>query len=293
MKDVVLVDYSYLYHKSWYVHSDLSYVTEDKVWRTGGIYGCIGTVKYLKNRYNCPIILATEPKRNFRFNMDEGYKKGRPKKDPEMYELWTETLSALSLIPGTFFITSEEEGEADDVINSFVKINSEKFDSFFIASTDNDYLQIVSGSNLKERVYYTPKSSREKVNILFKDYCYNKYEIDVDKILLFRAVFGDNSDNLPSVAPRIQKKFVREILQKENVVDVKSFLSEVWGFRGNNNADKIIHNQHALEKNYDIMRLRVLKLTKVKVEEKPLDFFIKSYGLKSLQEAVSGFYEFQ
>jgi 5'-3' exonuclease len=291
MNNIVLVDFSWLYHKSWFMHGDLSFVTKDKVYKTGGMFGCISSIKYLRNRYNCPVVIVTEPKVNFRYKLDETYKKGRPQKDPDMYVLWGESQSALSIIPNVVIISSDEEGEADDCLASFIWHNKDKFDRFLIYGTDNDYLQIPSVSELREKVFYCPRSGKEKDDILMKEYCLNKYEVDISKILLWRSVFGDKSDNLPTVAPRIQKKVVRGWFAREEVIDIKSLLAEAWNNRENPNAEKLIHNQKVLEHNYEMMRLRQLKLKKVEVDKKPLEYFIKEYGMKSLQEAVLGKYE--
>lgn len=281
--DVVLVDFMSLYFRNFHVHPDLSAEYEGVRYLTGGLYGCLTSISFLKRRYRCPIIVCIEPKTNFRVQLDPEYKATRKKKDPKMFKCLDDTLRAISLLENVFIISSEDHAEADDVIASFIWKNQAKFKNFYLSSADHDLLQIASVGDLQDRVYYIPTKGGD--DILLKQKCIEKYGVMLDKILMFRAIQGDKSDNLPAAGFRLMYKVVREYVNKALTFDeLPRILDENIE---NIYAKKIKDNFKRVQLNYEIMKLREVSLiNKSDAGGRDKQYFSDKYNLRFFHELV-------
>jgi len=103
--------------------------------------------------------------------------------------------------------------EADDVIATLVRGELDG-QTNLVYSTDRDFLQLVSSST---KLLYPAIGSRREV--LFDEAgVENLYGVRPCKMLQLRALFGDESDNLPGV-PRVPKKVLKSLVQSYGDVD--------------------------------------------------------------------------
>lgn len=283
MRDIVLVDTCWIYNKAFYSNSELSWVAPEEVYLTGGMYGSLRTINFLKRRYKCPIVACIEPENNRkRYQINEEYKATRKRKDPRMWKCYRDTLQAMMLFKNVFVVSSEDDGEADDCLYSFVKINKDKFDRVFLHASDNDLIQIAGIPDLKAEIFYTAKGLEEP-DISLSDYCQEKYEIKPENILLFRSIVGDTSDNINPVFPRPLKKVIKELIQgvstpEELIVKIKD--------SDNKYAKLLIENKEKLISNFQLMQLNEIKIQPILNEGKNKDYFIEKYGMRSLDNML-------
>lgn len=112
-KEACVVDYSWLYHKSYRTFRHLHFPVDGKLVCTGVLYGVIRDLVSLHKKYNCPIFVCLEPPSNSdRYSLYSAYKSGR-KHDDDIYSLYTESLSAVALLPFVVMFSSNDKGEAD------------------------------------------------------------------------------------------------------------------------------------------------------------------------------------
>ena len=245
------------------------------------MYGVIRDLYLLRRKFKVPIFVALEPESNEeRYKINPEYKATR-KKALGVYNLWNDTLSAISLIPGVHIISSDDSGEADDVISSLIHEfhNIGTVRNFLVYSTDNDLLQI--GRNIPHVFYINLKKSE---TIPFGEYCYEKYGVSSRGILMYRSIIGDSSDNISSVKPRFNRKFAREIAEKFSCLNHYYVTGQETVSKWQTVLNK---NKKKWQDNYDIMRLKHLKLINIHPERKSIDYFIETYGMQSFTKYLS------
>lgn len=281
---IVLVDFLYTYFRSYYVFPELQNIHEGTRYLTGAMYGVLSTVNWARRKYNCPVIVMTEPESNARrFQINKDYKAGREKKDPEIFRLLKETQRALALFKDVFVMSSDDDGEADDLIFTFIRHNAQRFDQFIVVSSDNDLLQIAGVPELSGKVFYAPQSRKDPNETPFEKYCSEKYGVTPEKILLFRAIFGDQSDNLAPAGQRILKKFVLPYIEKST--DLESLKKTLIENQSEKYAGKVLEGWQNVEKNYKIMQLSSLRMKNItNPEGRDAFYFIQKYGMNSLAE---------
>jgi 5'-3' exonuclease len=286
VNQIVLVDFMNVYYRSYYSFPEMQNIYEEERFLTGPMFGTLSTISYMKRKYKCPVLVATEPEDNSdRFQLYKDYKAGRSKKDPAIFRLKNETLRALALFRDVFVLSSDDSGEADDIIFTFIRHNATKFDRFNVLSSDNDLLQIASIPELKGKVFYAPKNRKEPEELSFETYCQEKYEISPDSILLYKCVKGDDSDNLPRAGFRLQYKLVREWVQKSH--SLEEFKSVLTKNKSNKHAETILSNWDIVEKNYQIMKLKTLRLKNItNTDGKDATHFVTKYAMQSLVEML-------
>lgn len=300
MRTEIFVDYSWLYHKSFHTFSDLSFVHEGKTYLTGALYGAVRDIAILKEKFpESPIFVAIEPEDNSsRHMMHESYKQNRPKKDPAMMELINETTRALTLIPGVTVWSSDQAGEADDVLYTLIKERKSQFDCAMVYALDNDLLQVAGDIDLAGKCFY---AKLKDAAVPFEGYCSEKYDVHPRDLVLYRALIGDSSDNLKGPVPRFPRALARKLLESRtfnpdpaadliahiNATPLEEFeLSEQkWIAALREKADILI-------KNYKMMKLHSLKLTDMtsyfRDPQKDVEYFVRTYGLNTLQKIKDG-----
>lgn len=286
--DAVVVDFSNLFHRSAHAYESLSWIVDGKPTLTGSMYGCVRKVSELIKQYNqSPICIMIEPEHNReRKTINPEYKANRGERPKDFYLLYEDTLRVLSMFPQVAIFSSEQDGEADDVIATFVKQYKDQFNKFFVYSGDNDLLQIASDIVLVDRMFYL----KDKGEAEFWRYCREKHGVTPDKILLYRSIVGDASDGLKPPIERFQKKHVREIIEGcedwEDVVAV-----DAAGFTGSKRLkfDKLVEHREELRKNYEVMLLKDLVLEKMEYQDvQPLGYYIGKYGMESFKFYLGG-----
>ena len=149
----------------------------------------------------------------FRHKMYDGYKAGRKRMPPELYEQM-EPLKKLLAAYGCHII--EKEGyEADDILGT-LSAATPAGDHCYIATGDRDSLQLVKDNvtvlltstrmGRTQTVEYTPEKLMED------------YGVTPAGMIELKALQGDSSDNIPGVAG-VGPKTAGELIQKYHTID--------------------------------------------------------------------------
>jgi 5'-3' exonuclease len=164
-------------------------------------------------------------------------------------------------------ILYSEDNEADDAIASYV---GEHLDmAITVASTDKDLWQLCELPHIK--VYNFHAGKFISVNELKE-----AYELDnFAHIKLHKSLWGDSSDNVPNLAPRLQKQLLPLIKKTDGS------LREFWRVVDENSStlsDKCLEilriNKSKIKINYELVRLNFdckVVVEKAVKEKKPLE----------------------
>ncbi|MFA7699921.1 5'-3' exonuclease H3TH domain-containing protein [Mycoplasmopsis synoviae] len=225
-------------------------------------------VKYLVFYKPDYLFIAFDAKeRTKRHELLDGYKANRIKAPQELFiqfDLIKEILKEMKV----FYYESTGD-EADDLIATFCK-NFESLEKF-IFSRDKDLLQLV---NKNTRVFF---KDEEVTYLNF----FEKYQINPDQIIDFKALKGDPSDNLPGIkgiGDKTAIKLLNEFKTFENIyqnLDSKLISEKVKNnlLKGKENGmlcyqlAKLNYEVEVLPKNLDLFKLNI----DLKASEKILD----------------------
>lgn len=169
---------------------------------TGMILGFLRSLGALKKRFPEAAIYITwdgsSQRRRQKFGEYKANRNG-PVTDMKMLR------DVLSCI-GVYQVWNPAE-EADDVIATLVR-GPLVGQSNLIVSSDKDFLQLVTDTT---KLLYPAIGSRNEV--LYDYAAVVEYMgVPPEKVVQLRALFGDESDNIPSV-PRVPKKVLRQLIQ--------------------------------------------------------------------------------
>jgi len=182
---------------------------------TGVILGCLRSLGALKKKYPAANLYVTwDGSSQRRKSVFGEYKANRGSHAglTEGFDQMTYLREILPSLGATQAFNVVEE--ADDVIGTLVQ-GELKTQRNVIYSSDRDLLQLVTPTTAllipaigsrKEILFKDPKTVEETTGFL------------PDKMVQFRALCGDPSDNIPGV-PRVPKKVLRSLLQAHGTVD--------------------------------------------------------------------------
>lgn len=199
MEKNLIIDANNLLHRVWWISNQAK---QDMV----AVHFLNSLKKYVKQFKPDNIYLAWDKKlkpkiKNFRQLANETDYKGTREYNRDVYlhesliiNLCSQ-LNVKNIFPGVL--------EGDDVISWLAnKLKGERV----IVSVDHDFLQLVSLENV---CVYNPIK-----NIIYdKDEIVNRFGVQPNQFLSYKALIGDKSDNLPGI-PRVGKKTALKILAK-------------------------------------------------------------------------------
>lgn len=206
----VIIDGNALLHRAWHALPPMSLKDGRLVSAAYGFTAILlKIIKELKPDYLC----AAFDRQGVSKRAEEfkEYKAHRVKQPDELYAQipMIEEILASFKVP---VVDSAENGyEADDVIGTVVKINSKKNPDIknIIVTGDLDALQLVDGNievyTFKKGISETLTYSGETVK--------DRYGLEPDRLIDFKALRGDPSDNIPGVKG-IGEKTASELIQK-------------------------------------------------------------------------------
>ena len=157
--------------------------------------------------------------------------------------------------------------EADDAIAYISnEIFTKQENKVTIVSTDRDFLQLVNNrisvwSPIKKKMY-TPNIMREEFGIDSKNY------------LLYRALTGDKSDNIPGVNGVGLKTMIKRlpIITENRQLSVEEFVEAATNAEKKYKVHEIIEsNMNNIQLNYKLMQLKDVDIagtTKLLIQEK-------------------------
>jgi len=211
---LIILDGHALFHRAW--HALPQNMTDAKGRLTGAVFGFIASLlkawRDLKPDYITVCFDSAGP--TFRQAMDKNYKAGRVKKPPEFYNQLPLIKQALAAFNIPIY---EQTGlEADDLIGAIARqaIKNKNLE-VIIVTGDLDALQLI---NPQIKVYTFKKGISEAV-IFDEEEVKKRYQgLGPDKMIDFKALRGDPSDNIPGV-PGIGEKTAIELLNQFGDLD--------------------------------------------------------------------------
>ena len=259
MKEVCLVDTSWLLNRSFYAFKDFKDSNGNPI---GDLFGATNFVKTIINK-GLPTIFCLDSKSDFRKRIDESYKANR-----ESLNLWKHNNDLAELCRGINGIAfAQADGyEADDVIFSLAKQYSDLGFRVIVYSSDNDMLQTLQFPN----VCVSKKITQNEIEIIEEDsdYYRDNYPVHPDRLAIYRAFKGDASDNLSPVVPRMPTKIIVPLtnliqervdckLDRDEILKViKSF---TWTETQLNWINKFEENIDKFISNYRVMKLNPIE----------------------------------
>jgi 5'-3' exonuclease len=276
MKRLILIDFSWLYNRYFYVASYNVSTSESALEVQEVLERMLLQFLTLVHRSypSARIVLALDPSTSSLKNkaIFEGYKQNRDKEaKKEVYKYIIDIINSLhkKLDSEVFSFIREKLYEADQLLAHVVK-NFHENNEIIIYSGDKDLIQLTSYPNTFiadkfEKGHFLIKTDEE----IFQKFKNSKGEdfsrISTNKkdILKYRSLKGDPSDNLSSVFPRIKDKEIAEIIQNYWVDNQEEPLTEtriediLEDLEGDNPtlANKLRENREVWLRNYKIMDL--------------------------------------
>ena len=209
MKNVIIIDSSYLVFRSHFAYSKLSH--NDKP--IGAFFGYIKTVLNLIRIYQpMDIYVAFDlPKPTWRHQIFGDYKAGRSLPDPAMIEQFPIINQWSSGVATSSY--SKEGYEADDMINTLgyrLSID-DTIDQIIVFSADKDLYQMLTLPKIK---FYQNDGKLFGCTEFI-----DKYELEPGQWLDYKALVGDNSDNIIGISG-IGPKTATNLLKTFDTLDV-------------------------------------------------------------------------
>lgn len=255
--NLILIDTSWMVHRSFYAFKDLSVTLRDgSVLRSGHLYGVMRGLRQISQAYpNSTIMFCLDGSSNYGKSLDPEYKATRHAKDPNAWNPFDDLGVLVNMIlsyPMTS-VAFHKDLEADDVISYYTHGLKELFDSTIIYSADNDMLQLLCDDVVISNSFADGQFCTTGLGEYFNDpKWYDKYLCTkIEALPLFRALVGDSSDNLCGF-PRLRKKLAKE--WAEEYLDVTALAEDVLR-RPGKFPNGFIDFLPKLKTNYQIMRL--------------------------------------
>lgn len=273
----LLLDSNALMHRAYYA---LPRLTDKEGKATNAIYGFLACLFKILQEQSPQYVAAVfdSPGKTFRHQVYPQYKATRIKAPDEFYAQFSPTKEILRLL--NIPVLEKVGYEADDIIGAIAEKITDSQIKILILTGDFDLLQLVNArvnvlllkKGVSRTIFYNEEKTREKLEGL-----------SPEKIIDFKGLAGDNSDNIPGVpgvgpktAFRLLRKFgsLENIYQqlKEGRADVKLSLEKKL---------REFQNQAFLSK-----RLATLKT------DIPLDFSLakweqRGYNRKKVQKVLT------
>lgn len=211
MRKLVLIDGNAILHRAFHA---LPPLTSEDGQPTNAVYGFFAMlfkiIEDLKPEY---LIVCFDKKApTFRKQMYVGYQAKRPKMSEDLVPQIDVLHKALDSAKIPHF---EIDGyEADDLIGTLSKKAKEKDLQTIIVSGDRDLLQLVNSKVLM----LAPVVGITNMTLFDEAKVREKYGLEPDQIIDYKALVGDPSDNYPGVAG-IGPKTAGELLRKYRTLE--------------------------------------------------------------------------
>ncbi len=202
----VLVDGMFIAYRSQYAYKDLKTASGQS---TGLVFGFIRSLIEIKKTWpNSKIIVCWDSKSTWRKELYEGYKAGRSSKRD-----WTQLKAAAEACKHLGLDQAYASGqEADDVIGTLAQGEIPTT----VYSRDKDFCQLVKNNVVD---LYSPKSGQVPMCVYTEEQVQTKFGVPASKVLMYRALRGDSSDNLPGLYRFPSKKIIQLVTQHSTIED--------------------------------------------------------------------------
>lgn len=235
MEKFIIIDGSSIFYRSFYAMPNLTAPSGEP---TGAITGFANILVKLLRDFNptyAAIALDTSRK-TFRTEIFSDYKGGRAK-SPDELNSQLALLEEFAAVMGIKTLAAENF-EADDIIGTLAAQASKDF-SVDIVTGDRDAFQLI---NKNTRVLFAKNTNLE---IYDEEKFFNEFGFEPARLVDFKGLSGDTSDNIPGV-PGVGIKTATKLLQKFGTLE--NILA---------NADKISSKKfrEAVQNNSEIAKL--------------------------------------
>jgi DNA polymerase I len=266
-KKFIIIDGNAMLHRAWHALPPLT-TKDGKL--VNAVFGfasiMLNIVKELKPDYG--IVTFDPPGKTFRHEIYKEYKATRQKQPDELYAQ-IPMVKEVAVDFG-FSIEEKENYEADDVIGTLSKKANKHNLKTIIVTGDMDALQLVN----KDTVVYTIKRGINDTVTYDISAVKEKHGFGPEKVIEYKALAGDSSDNIPGVAG-VGDKTAKELLSKfDNVEDIYDYIEKVQ-----NTKDKV-QNEEGKKKREEVQDSRF----KVQNEEGKGKEKIKETVIKKLEK---------
>ncbi len=224
-KKLVIIDSNALLHRAWHALPPLT--TKDGT-LVNAVFGfasiMLNIIKDLEPDYG--VAAFDPPGKTFRHEKYKEYKATRQKQPDELYG----QIPAVKEVAQDFgFKIEEKKGfEADDVIGTLSSLASKKGLRTIIVTGDMDALQLVD----KNTCVYTIKRGISETVVYSVAEVTKRFGFGPEKIVDYKALAGDSSDNIPGV-PGVGEKTAKELLLNFDSID------EIYKHLEKGNGDQI------------------------------------------------------
>ena len=288
MRTLLLIDFSWLYNKYYFVASyamgndvkgNFNTTLEDSLYRM--LHEFLVRI-ITTNKVKVLLALDSPTTTLNNFKIFEGYKQNRNKElKKEVYSILDSILLKLvkSLDSKSFSFVKAKGYEADQILSYTVKKFCNTY-KLIIFSGDKDLIQLTSYPN----TYISDKFEKGNFIIKTDEELFEKFKnskgesftrISTNKkdILKYRSLKGDSSDNLSPVFPRIKDKEIVEIIknhwvdnQEEELTEerINKIIEDDLQYENPSLANKLRQNKDVWLRNYKIMDLLHVEGMKVK-----------------------------
>lgn len=193
MKKLLLIDSNAILYRAFFALPET--LTLGSGEPINAVYGFTQIILSLLELFNPEYIICTFdlPKPTFR---DKLYKDYRAHRKPTPESLISQIKPTKDLLKTLKIPIYEQEGyEADDVIGTLVKLANKKNLETVIITGDRDLLQLVNSSTK----VYMPVRGLAQGKLFGVQEIENKYKIHPNKMVDYKALMGDASDNYKGV----------------------------------------------------------------------------------------------
>lgn len=276
----VLVDALNIAYRAHYVHDVQHGLTSPSGKHTGTVYGFFNILSRWMKQYpehDFVVVWDSYGGKEARQEMFEGYKSSRqssapPDMDPAELEDPFDFSFQLGYIQALLRSLEVKQAacpgrEADDVL-AFMVRNDLKEDQNIILTSDRDMLQLVTRKTLVQ----TPDGKK----IYDVDKVVEEYGVRPEKLLQYRALCGDKSDELPGLS-RFRKKVVARLVNEFGDID-NLYAQDVK----NLNLTKKEAAKFVEFKEQALVNLKVMSF----MEDCPIDYTLGSRDDHQLQHAL-------
>ncbi len=247
--ELLLVDGSALLHRAYHAYPKLT--TRDGR-LVNAVYGVasmlISGLETIKPEY---VAIAWDvPKPTFRHEKYVAYKAQRPKTE----EALVNQIPAVRELIGEFGIVQiEQEGyEADDLIGTLAQREKGRVDVVVVLTGDQDVMQLVED---KVKIL-VPGRGQEDQRVFGEMEVVEKYGVQANRIVDYKALIGDSSDNIPGVVGIGPKTAVRLLQKFGSLEEIYHDLEEVGKVEGARVREMLEAGRESAIMSQDLSRIR-------------------------------------
>ena len=268
MKKFLIIDGNNVMFRAYYATAAMGNLMRNtKGNPTNMVYGFINIFnKVIQDDYTHVAVAFDKGSKTRRHKMYSEYKAGRQKTPDELFLQIPYILKWLEAMNVHYYMS--DDYEADDIVASIAKKFYPTFDEIDVLSNDNDLFQLIKD---KEIQLYQKQKEQVKYD---KAYLFEDKGIEPNQIPDFKALIGDNSDNLPGVEGIGPVTAAKLLNQYKTLDGIYEHIEEIKG----KTKERLIKDKETAYFTKDMATLD----PSFEFEEKEDDFLVKEFNKEEL-----------